>query len=256
MNKIVFLGTGTSLGVPIIGCKCKVCLSDDTRDKRLRSSVAVFTAAGAIIIDAGPDFRQQVLACGDFSLRAVLITHAHRDHVGGLDDLRPFNHAQQGRAVDIYAENIAAAAIRADFSYAFAQPPYPGVPKLKLIEISTEQFTISGINIIPIRGMHGKLPVLGFRIGNFSYLSDMNHIPGTEMSKLQGTKILAIGALRHKSHHSHFSLQEALKVAESISPEKTFITHISHDLCQYSESAEYLPADTGLAFDGLEILCS
>jgi phosphoribosyl 1,2-cyclic phosphate phosphodiesterase len=251
--KIKFLGTGTSTGVPEIGCKCSVCTSTDARDRRLRTSALIEVNNRRLLIDCGPDFRRQMLDCGVNSLDAVLITHEHYDHVGGLDDLRPFSAS---RPVDIYAEENVVNAIRTRMPYAFGEYVHKGLPDLCLNVIGTDTFDIAGISITPVRILHGCLPILGFRIGDLAYITDVKAIPENEYSKLKGVRILAIDALRKREHPTHESLDEALAHVRRISPETTFLIHLSHHFGLYSEEEKRLPAGVQIAFDGLEITLS
>ena len=252
--KIRFLGTGTSQGVPVIACRCDACRSTDEHDKRLRASALVEVNGKNILIDAGPDFRQQLLRENISNIDAILITHEHKDHIGGLDDVRAINYVT-GEGIDIYAEDRVLDAIKSDFAYAFADVRYPGVPQMNLHEITGETFTVSNnkIKIIPIRVMHMYLPVYGFRIGNFSYITDANYIADSELEKLKGTKILVLNALRHEEHISHFSLSEALEMAAKINAERTYLTHISHQMGCYAEQEPLLPPNIHFAYDGLTI---
>lgn len=250
----VFLGSGTSQGVPVIGCECKVCRSADVNDKRLRSSLLVKIQEQNILIDAGPDFRQQMLREQVKQLRAILITHEHVDHIFGLDDIRSFNWLQK-RPAEIYAEKRVQDAIQRIFYYVFAKQNYPGIPQMNLHLISNNPFDIDGVTIVPIRCYHHKLPVFGFRIGALSYITDTNSIPDEEMTKLQGTKILVLNALRKEPHISHFNLEEALEVIGKIRPEKAYLTHISHSFGKHTDIQALLPANVFAAYDGLKIGC-
>ena len=248
--KITFLGTGTSQGVPVIACPCPVCHSTDIRDKRLRTSVMVETGDSVFVIDTGPDFRQQMLTAGVKSLDAVLFTHEHKDHIAGLDDIRAFNYILQ-RPLDIYAEDRVHHALKQEFSYIFAEQKYPGVPQVNLHTIDNRLFEINNVKILPVRALHMRLPVLGFRIGNFSYITDANYISDEEKEKLKGTECLVINALRKQKHISHFSLPEAVAVIEEIKPKTGYITHVSHQMGFYEEIQSELPANIVLAYDGL-----
>lgn len=252
MLKLTFLGTGTSQGVPIIGCPCKVCSSGDPLDKRLRSSVLIRNETLTLVIDAGPDFRHQMLREKVSSLDAILLTHEHRDHIAGLDDVRAFNYIQK-RAMDIYAEERVQEEIRKQFLYAFEHDKYPGVPNLNLHTIGEKKFTIQGMSIIPIRVMHYKLPILGFRIGDLTYITDASKITADEKKKFSDTKILIVNALRMEEHPTHFNLRRALELVEEISPEKAYITHISHQMGLYSEVQKELPVNVFLAYDGMSL---
>lgn len=252
--KITFLGTGTSQGVPVIACECNVCHSEDQHDNRLRTSLLLETEESTLLIDAGPDFRQQMLRENVTRLDSILLTHEHKDHIAGMDDVRAFNYKSQD-AIDIYAEDRVQKAIKAEFSYVFAEYQYPGIPKMKLIDIIEHGFTVRGIDIIPIRVFHYHLPVYGFRIGNFAYITDANYIPEESKEKLFGVKYLVINALRKEKHISHFSLREAVDFIREISPKKAFITHISHQMGFHAEVSNELPPEIVLAYDGLTFKC-
>jgi phosphoribosyl 1,2-cyclic phosphate phosphodiesterase len=252
--KITFLGTGTSQGVPVIACGCRACISEDLHDNRLRSSLLLETKETTLIFDAGPDFRQQILREHITKLDAIILTHEHKDHISGMDDVRAFNYVSQD-AIDIYSEERVQYVIRKEYSYVFSEFKYPGVPKMRLNPIPEYGFSINGIQIIPIRAFHYRLPVYGFRVGNFAYITDANFIPEESKKKLFGVKYLVINALRKEKHISHFSLQEATDFIREISPEKAFITHISHQMGLYSEVAKELPPGIVLAYDGLNFLC-
>ncbi len=248
--KVKILGTGTSQGVPVIACNCQVCQSTDPNDKRLRTAVLIESDDVSIVIDAGPDFRQQMLREKVKDIDAILITHEHRDHIAGLDDVRAFNFMNQ-KPVDIYAEERVQEAIKSDFSYSFADKKYPGSPQINLHELKNEPFEIKGLKIIPVRAFHYKLPVFGFRIGDFSYLTDLNYISEDEKKKLHGTKYLVIDALRKRKHISHYSLSEALEIIKELSPKRAYLTHISHQMGLHHDVNEELPHGISLAYDGL-----
>jgi phosphoribosyl 1,2-cyclic phosphate phosphodiesterase len=252
LMKITFLGTGTSQGVPVIACKCAVCNSPDKKDKRLRSSVFIETGINKLVIDAGPDFRQQMLRNNVKEIDAVLITHGHKDHVGGLDDVRAFNYFQGG-PVNVYAEKKALKILKSDFFYAFEDEKYPGVPDIKLHEISNQEFKINKEAILPVRVLHYKLAVLGFRINDFSYITDANFISEKEIKKIKGTEVLVLNALRRKEHISHFTLKEALEMIKIIRPKIAYLTHISHQMGLHREVENELPCNVHLAFDGMTI---
>jgi len=248
--KVTFLGTGTSQGVPVIACQCKGCQSEDQKDKRLRSAVLIEDGETCIVIDTGPDFREQMLRENVRSLSAVLITHAHRDHIAGLDDIRSFNWVNK-RPMDLYAEKLVMDSIMTSFPYIFVKDKYPGVPQLILHEIDLHKFSVGSFDIEPIRMQHHQLPVLGFRIGDFAYLIDSNFIPDDQLEKLKGLKYLVIGALRREKHISHFSVSEALEIIEILQPEKAYLTHISHQLGLQSEFKQELPDNVYAAYDQL-----
>ena len=251
-TKLTFLGTGTSQGVPMIGCGCEVCRSADARDKRLRASVLVEYEGQTILVDAGPDFRQQMLRENVSHLDAILLTHNHKDHTGGLDDIRAFNYLEK-KATEIYCEKYVEDSLRMEYSYAFAENKYPGAPEWRVHTIDEKPFEINGVKIIPIRGRHYKLPVLGFRFGNIAYCTDMNHIAEEEFEKLKGLDHFVINCVRRGRHISHFSLEGALAVAEKVGAGHTWLTHLSHQLPVYTELAAELPEGVLPAYDGLVI---
>ncbi|WP_026950180.1 MBL fold metallo-hydrolase [Algoriphagus mannitolivorans] len=253
--KVKFLGTGTSQGVPVITCDCEVCTSVDFRDKRFRSSVYVEIDQVSLVIDTGPDFRMQMLRAGVKKLDAILFTHEHKDHTAGLDDIRPFNFRQQ-KDMPIFGRKNVLEQIRKEFSYVFSANKYPGVPQIEQIEIDENPFHINGISIIPIPVFHYKLPVLGFRIGDFSYITDANHIPEESFKLLEGTEILVLNALQNEPHISHFTLEEAVVQAQKIGAHKTYFTHISHKLGLHEKVCQDLPEGIQLAYDGLELTLS
>jgi phosphoribosyl 1,2-cyclic phosphate phosphodiesterase len=248
--KITFLGTGTSQGVPVIGCQCPACLSDNEHDKRLRSSILIESADNTVVIDTGPDFRQQMLQENVRHLDGVLYTHEHRDHVAGMDDIRSFNFLQK-KSMDLFAERRVLQSLRISFPYVFAENKYPGVPKVILHEIFHEPFTIGDIDFSPIRLVHAEMPVFGFRINDFAYLVDANFISAEEKKKLKGLKHLVIGAVRKEKHHSHFSLSEAVALYHELGAEFGFITHISHQMGLEKEYMNELPEGMIPAYDGL-----
>jgi phosphoribosyl 1,2-cyclic phosphate phosphodiesterase len=253
--KITFLGTGTSQGVPVIACECNTCLSSDLHDKRLRTSLLLETAETTLLFDAGPDFRQQMLREHVCKLDSIILTHEHKDHISGMDDVRAFNYKSQD-AIDIYAEERVQKAIKKEYSYVFSEYQYPGIPKMRLNPIPEHSFIVKGIEIIPIRVFHYRLPVYGFRVGNFAYITDANYIPEESKEKLFGVKYLVINALRKEKHISHFSLREAIDFVREISPKKAFITHISHQMGYHNEVSKELPPEIVLAYDGLTFLCN
>jgi len=248
--KITFLGTGTSQGVPVIACDCHTCVSEDKRDIRLRTSLLIETGKLNIVIDAGPDFRQQMLMAKLTRLDAIILTHEHKDHIAGMDDVRAFNYKSQD-AIDIYAEERVQRAVVQEYSYVFAEHQYPGIPKMRLNEIPLHPFRIDSLEIIPVRVYHYRLPIMGFRIGDFAYITDANYIPEESKEKLIGVKYMVINALRKEKHISHFSLMEAINHIGEISPRKAFLTHISHQMGRYVEVEKELPAGITFAYDGL-----
>ncbi len=250
--KVTFLGTGTSQGVPVIACTCEVCTSLDFRDKRLRASIHIEIENKSLVIDTGPDFRQQMLRENIDHLDAVLFTHAHRDHTGGLDDVRAYNF-KQSMDMPVYAVPTVINQLRVEYSYIFSEISYPGLPRLDIHEITDKPFQIDSIHVTPLPVMHLTLPVLGFRVGNFSYITDANFIPEATFELLKGTEVLVLNALQREKHLSHFNLDEALAVAKKIKPTKTYFTHISHKLGLHSEVEKVLPSGVLLAYDGLQI---
>ena len=249
---ITFLGTGTSQGVPIIGCQCPVCTSLDFRDKRLRTSVHLEIAGKSIIIDSGPDFRQQVLRNRIMTLDALVFTHQHKDHVAGMDDVRGFNFKQQ-KAMPIYARAEVIKQLEREFAYVFAKDKYPGVPQVEVHVINNEPFDVLGTVWTPIEVMHYKMPVFGYRIGNFTYITDAKYISDQEKEKIKGTEILVLNALQPQEHISHLTLQEALTLAEELQPRMTYLTHLSHRMGLHQEVSQQLPNSVVLAYDGLTI---
>lgn len=252
MIKLTFLGTGTSQGVPMIGCDCPVCHSKDTRDRRLRSSAMVESETTRVVIDAGPDFRYQMLREGVKDIDAILLTHQHTDHIMGLDDVRAFNYFCQ-KSIEVWATEGVQQVVRKNFDYAFTEHPYPGAPRITLHTIGNHSFRVGDMEIMPIFGKHFTLPVTGFRIGPIAYLTDFNHIEEGELAKLSGIELLVINALRHKRHLSHFSLPEAIEVARKVGATRTLFTHISHQLGFHAEEESRLPEGMALAYDTLTI---
>lgn len=256
--KLTFLGTGTSQGVPVIGCRCEVCTSQDPRDNRLRTSAMVETGGVRLVIDAGPDFRCQMLRAGVRHIDAILLTHEHKDHTGGLDDVRAFNFVDYPptvHRVDIYAAPAAAAIVRKDFDYAFAQNKYRGVPEIALHEIDPAQpFEVKGVRIVPVSGRHSpRFTVTGYRIGKLGYLTDFKTIPDTETEKLRGVEVLVVNALRFKPHDSHFNVEEALELIRRIRPREAYLTHMSHEIGLHAATDPTLPEGVHLAYDNLQI---
>jgi phosphoribosyl 1,2-cyclic phosphate phosphodiesterase len=248
--KITFLGTGTSSGVPMIGCNCTVCTSTDKKDYRLRSSILIESATTTVAVDATPDFRYQMLKNKVSKLDAILFTHPHKDHIGGIDDVRGFNYFSN-REMPLYVNQLTRERILRDFDYAFEKIKYEGSPNLKLINITDRPFLIGDLLFTPIRVCHYKMQVLGYRIGNFTYITDANKIEPAEMEKINGTKVLVLNALRKTPHISHFTLQEAVDIANGLKVEKAFFTHISHQLGLHKTVNSELPDNLQLAYDGL-----
>lgn len=252
--KITFLGTGTSQGIPVITCNCVVCRSDDYRNKRLRVSVLIETADKTIVIDSGPDFRYQMLRANVQDLDAILYTHEHKDHVAGLDDIRPFNYLLK-KNIDIYATERVQHGLRKEFSYIFAEVKYPGLPQIEMHTISDQSFYIGKTEIEPLNIMHYRLPILGFRIGEFTYITDAKTVPEDTVEKIKGTKILVVNALQKEHHISHFTLDEAVEFARRIGAEATYFTHMSHNLGLHEDVEKELPKNIKLAYDGLTLFC-
>lgn len=250
MMQITFLGTGTSTGIPQIGCTCPVCTSTDPKDNRLRTSVVVSVNGKNILIDCGPDFRQQVLRSGIGRIDAVLITHIHYDHTGGIDDLRPFGGKH---TLPIYLEAPVAEGIRTRLPYCFGDHLYPGVPNIRLQEIGVEPFSIENIEVTPIRVMHYKLPILGYRIGGLVYITDALTIPDEEYAKMKQVDVLVINALRKQPHLSHQTLDEALRVIERVQPREAYLVHMSHHMGLTAEVEKELPPHVHFAYDGLVV---
>ena len=253
---LTFLGTGTSQGVPVIGCDCAVCCSPDARDRRLRTSAMVEVGTKRFIIDAGPDFREQMLREGVSHITAILLTHKHKDHIGGLDDVRALNfvdYPDEIHTVHIYGTHDTCDCVRKDYDYAFAENPYRGVPQIELHEFGAEPFEIEGVEIIPIRGEHSRFEVTGFRFGRLAYLTDFKSVAEAELQKLQGVKVLVINALRFEPHDSHLSVNEALEVVERVAPKRAYFTHMSHDIGLHCVANLRLPEGVEFAYDGLKI---
>ena len=251
--KITILGSGTSQGVPVIACECDVCASTDSLDKRLRASILISDKDQNFVIDTGPDFRQQMLRAHVKSLRAIIYTHEHKDHVAGMDDVRAFNYCER-RDMEIFCTERVENALKKEFHYVFSNDNYPGIPTVHLNRIENKSFQLpDGPMITPIEVMHYKMPVFGYRINDFTYITDAKTIAPAEIEKVKGTKILIVNALHRSEHISHFNLEEALAFIAIIQPEKAYLTHISHLFGKHSEIEESLPENVFIAYDGLEI---
>ncbi|MBT3648564.1 MAG: MBL fold metallo-hydrolase [Flavobacteriales bacterium] len=240
------------MGVPVIGCTCEACTSSDVKDNRLRCSILIQKNGSNFVIDSGPDFRYQMLRAKVTSLRALIFTHEHKDHTAGMDDVRAFNWIQREK-VNIYATERVEKALRNDFHYAFADIKYPGVPELEIHNITKQPFRIDDVDFIPVEVMHHKLRVLGFRIDDFVYITDVNHIPEEEMKKLKGCDTLVLSALRQTTHISHFSLEQAVELIQRVKPRKGYLTHISHQMGRHKDVSTALPDNVEIAYDGLEL---
>lgn len=249
---ITILGTGTSTGVPMIACPCEVCASANPKDKRLRSSILVKSETTTFVVDTTPDFRQQMLRINNKKLDAVLFTHPHKDHTAGLDDVRAYNFFQQ-EAMNVYANSLTEEALKREFAYVFSDKRYPGVPELSLNTIDETPFFIGDIKVIPIQVWHYKMPVYGFRFGNFTYITDANRIEENEKQKIKGSEVLVLNALRKEDHISHFTLQQAIDLVHELEIPKAYFTHISHQLGKHDDVNAMLPGGIELAYDGLEI---
>ena len=251
LSRLVFLGTGTSQGVPIIGCDCAVCDSSDARDRRLRTSVALEGLTTRVVIDTGPDFRTQMLREGFTRLDAIVYTHEHKDHLAGMDDVRPFNYLQN-KAMTLHASSRVETALRRDFHYAFEEHRHGGVPNVNIAPVTDEQpFKTGELTWMPIPVTHGKLPIHGFRVDNLAYITDASAISERAMSLLQDLEVLVLNALRPQPHYSHFSLSEALDVAQTLNANRTYLTHLSHLMGPHLEVGQALPEGVRLAHDGL-----
>lgn len=253
--KITFLGTGTSGGVPMIACSCAVCISNDSKDNRLRSSILIESDTTTIVIDTTPDFRTQMLRAKVKNLDAVLFTHPHKDHIAGLDDVKAFNYFHQ-QPMKVYANELTQTALKREFAYIFSDQKYPGIPDISLHAIEAETFVIGDIPIIPIKVWHLNMPVLGFRFGDFTYITDANRIDETEKEKIKGSQILVLNALRQEKHISHFNLQEAIELVQELQVPTAYFTHISHQMGKNEEVNNLLPAGIQLSYDNQEVFSS
>ncbi len=250
--KVTFLGTGTSQGVPVIGCTCEVCRSLDFRDKRLRTSIHIEIGGSSIIFDSGPDFRQQILRENITCLDALVFTHEHKDHTAGMDDIRSFNFLQK-KDIPVYARKNVIEQLKREFAYIFSETKYPGIPSVDIKEIKNTPFVIGKTEIIPIEVTHFKLPVFGFRIKDFTYITDAKTISDTEKEKIKGSKILVINALQKEEHPSHMTLNEAIALAKEMNADKTYFTHLSHKMGIHKKTEKLLPENIEIAYDGLKI---
>ena len=250
---VTVLGSGTSQGVPVIACDCEVCQSSDEKDYRRRVSILIKKGATQIVIDTGPDFREQMLRAKVQYLDAVVFTHEHKDHVAGLDDIRAFNFKANGKAMDVYATPQVKTALKREFEYVFAKNKYPGTPEIYLKTITDQDFTVGEITLKPIDVMHYKLPVKAFRIDGFAYVTDANYISEKEKQKLLGLDVLILNSLRKEKHISHYNLEEAIELIQKLKPNKAYLTHISHLMGKHEEVQAELPEGIELAYDGLEI---
>jgi len=250
--KVTFLGTGTSQGVPVIACDCEVCSSLDYRDNRTRTSIHLEIEGKSIVIDTGPDFREQMLRERINHLDAVIYTHEHKDHTAGLDDVRSYNF-KQDMDMPVYGRKSVLEQIQREFAYIFAANKYPGIPKVELNEIENKPFKIDEIEITPINVLHYKLPVFGYRFGDFTYITDVNHIPEEEKHKIRGSKVLVLSALQKFSHLSHFNLEQAMEVVKELEIPQAYFIHMGHKMGLHRDIEEELPEGMNLAYDGLQI---
>ncbi len=249
---ITFLGTGTSQGVPVIACECEICRSLDYRNKRLRTSVHIEVNGKSIVIDTGPDFRQQMLRENISQLDAVLYTHEHKDHTAGMDDVRSFNFKQK-KAMPIYARLQVIDQLKQEFAYVFSENKYPGAPQISVNEVTNQPFEVEGVQITPIDTLHHKLPVFGFRIEDLVYITDTNYISDQELTKIHNAEVLVINALHQSKHISHYNLQEALEIINLVKPKKAYLVHISHQMGLHSDVDTMLPDHVSIAYDGLKV---
>jgi len=251
--KFTFLGTGTSQGVPLIACNCEVCSSTDARDKRLRSSILIETSSTRVVIDSGPDFRQQLLRQKIKKLDAVVFTHEHKDHIAGLDEVKAFNFLNRMR-MPVYATARVQQALRREFAYIFADERYPGIPEIDLYDVEDSPVQIGDLSLEPVNVMHYRLPVKGYKVNGFAYITDANFISESEKKKLRNLDVLVLNALRKESHISHFKFQEAIDLVNELKPRKAYFTHISHQLGLHEEVTRELPEHIELAVDGLQLI--
>ena len=250
--KVTFLGTGTSQGVPIICCECAVCRSKNPKDQRLRTSILIESEAAKVVIDSGPDFRQQMLRLNMKTLDAVVFTHEHKDHIAGLDEVKAFNYFNKMR-MPVYATERVQEALKREFAYIFAEDKYPGIPEIDVFTVTDETIKIKDIELLPIDVIHYRLPVKAYRIKDFTYITDANYISEEEKEKIRGSKIIVVNALRREEHVSHFTFQQAIDLMQELKPEKAYFTHISHQLGLHDEVSKDLPSFIELAYDGLQI---
>ncbi len=250
--KITFLGTGTSQGVPVIGCDCEVCTSLDFRDKRLRTSIHIEVDGKSLVVDTGPDFRQQMLRERINHVDAILFTHEHKDHTAGLDDVRSYNF-RQGIDMPIYGRKPVLNQLKQEYSYIFAEKKYPGIPKVALNEIKNQKFVVHDIEILPIDVLHYQLPVFGFRIKDFSYITDVNYISPEEKEKIKGSKVVVLSALQKQEHLSHFNLEQAIETVKELEIPKAYFIHMGHRMGLQRTIEKELPNGMELAYDGLKI---
>jgi phosphoribosyl 1,2-cyclic phosphate phosphodiesterase len=250
--EVTFLGTGTSGGVPLIGCGCAVCKSTDAKDNRLRTSILIKHKEQVIVTDCGPDFRQQMLREKVDKLDAILMTHAHRDHTAGFDDIRAFNFIL-GKPIQVYCDYATQLGIKDQYSYVFSETDYPYLPKMNFNIIENNAFQIGDLSIVPIHVLHGGMPVKAYRFGDFSFITDAKEIVDEEREKLRGTKVLVVNALREQEHYSHFTIQQAIKLVEEIKPERAYFIHMSHQFGLHAEMQAKLPSNITIAYDGLKI---
>jgi len=251
--KVTFLGTGTSQGIPVIGCTCAVCLSANPKDNRTRTSIYVENEQTRFVIDTGPDFRQQCLREKIDKLDAVLFTHEHKDHVAGLDDVRAFNFIHK-MVIPVYATTRVFKALQREYAYVFSDEKYPGIPEINVIDFDKEAFTVGDIEVIPIDVMHYRMPVKGFRIKDFGYITDANVIEDEEKAKLKNLDVLVLNALRREQHISHFTLSEAIALVQELKPKKAYFVHMSHQMGMHEDVTKELPDNIELAFDGLQLI--